>query len=91
MIESLNKRLTEVREKLRYKQKLKKDLLQIRELLAAERVKYANLKKQLHKEGRDVKKLEGLSLSGLFLSILGDKEAQLEKVLPACYCPICLV
>ncbi len=79
MIESLNERLTEVREKHRHKQKLKKDLLQIRDLLASERGKYANLKIQLHKEGRDVKKLEGLSLSGLFLSILGNKEAQLEK------------
>ncbi len=79
MIELLNERLTEVREKIRYKQKLEKDLLQIRDLLADERVKYANLKKQLHKEGRDVKKLEGLSLSGLFLSILGSKEAQLEN------------
>ena len=79
MIELLNERLTEVREKIRYKQKLKKDLLQIRELLAAERVKYTNLKKKFYKEGRDVKKLEGLSLSGLFLSILGSKEAQLEK------------
>ena len=79
MIEFLNERLTEVRENIRYKQKLEKDLMQIRESLAAERVKHANLKKQLSKEGRDVKKLEGLSLSGLFLSILGSKEAQLEK------------
>jgi hypothetical protein len=79
MIEFLNERLTEVRENIRYKQKLEKDLLQIRESLAAERVKYGNLKKQVYKEGRDVKKLEGLSLRGLFLSILGSKEAQLEK------------
>lgn len=79
MIESLDKRLTEVREKIRYKQKLEKDLLQIRESLAAEREKCANLEKQLLKEGRDVKKLEGLSLTGLFLTILGSKEAQLEK------------
>jgi hypothetical protein len=79
MIEFLNERLTEVRGNIRYKQKLEKDLLQIRESLAAERVKYGKLKKQVYKEGRDVKKLEGLSLPGLFLSILGSKEAQLEK------------
>lgn len=79
MIEFLNERLTEVRGNIRYKQKLEKDLLQIRESLTAERVKYGKLKKQVYKEGRDVKKLEGLSLPGLFLSILGSKEAQLEK------------
>ena len=79
MIESLDKRLTEVRENIRYKQKLEKDLLQIRESLAAEREKCANLEKQLLKEGRDVKKLESLSLTELFLTILGSKEAQLEK------------
>ena len=79
MIESLDKRLTEVREKIRYKQKLEKDLLQIKESLAAEREKCANLEKQLLKEGRDVKKLESLSLTELFLTILGSKEAQLEK------------
>ncbi|MGI6154242.1 MAG: hypothetical protein ACOYJB_10540 [Christensenellaceae bacterium] len=79
MIESLDKRLTTIREKIRHKQKLEKDLVQIRESLAAEQEKYANLSIQLHKEGRDVKKLEGLSLYGLFLTILGSKEEQLEK------------
>jgi hypothetical protein len=78
-LKSLDERLTEVKEDIRHKQKLEKDLLQIKESLAAEREKYANLNKQLLKEGRDVKKLEGLSLSGLFLTILGSKEAQLEK------------
>lgn len=78
-MKSLDERLTEVKEDIRHKQKLEKDLLQIKESLAAEREKYANLNKQLLKEGRDVKKLEGLSLSGLFLTILGSKEAQLEK------------
>jgi hypothetical protein len=79
MIELLNERLSKVRESIRYKQKLEKDLLQIKESLSAERLKSAILNKQLLKEGRDVKKLEGLSLSGLFLSILGSKDAQLEK------------
>jgi len=78
-LKSLDERLTEVREKMRYKQKLEKDLQQIKVSLAAEREKYANLNKQLLKEGRDVKKLEGLSLTGLFLTILGSKKAQLEK------------
>ncbi len=78
-MKSLDERLTEVREKMRYKQKLEKDLQQIKVSLAAEREKYANLNKQLLKEGRDVKKLEGLSLTGLFLTILGSKKAQLEK------------
>jgi DNA repair exonuclease SbcCD ATPase subunit len=78
-LKSLDERLTEVKEDIRHKQKLEKDLLQIKESLAAEREKYANLKKQLLKEGRDVEKLEGLSLSGLFLTVLGSKEAQLEK------------
>lgn len=79
MIESLDERLTEIRQNIRHKQKLEKDLLQIKGSLAVEREKYTSLNKQLLKEGRDVEKLEGLSLTGLFLTILGSKEAQLEK------------
>lgn len=36
-------------------------------------------KKELEKEGRDVTKLEGLSLKALFHTVLGDKGQQLEK------------
>lgn len=79
MLELLNNQLTAARKDIRYKQKLDKDLLQIRESLEAERVKLAGLTKMFYKEGRDVKKLEGLSLSALFLTVLGSKEAQLEK------------
>jgi hypothetical protein len=60
MIGLLNERLTEIGEKIRYKQKLEKDLLQIRELLAAERVKYANFKKLKYDERKsEIDTLEG--------------------------------
>ncbi|MDW7652122.1 MAG: hypothetical protein SCK29_06280 [Bacillota bacterium] len=79
MRELLNVQLMEAREELRRKRKLLKDLQGTEDNLRQERNRYDRLTGQLHQEGRDVEKLEGLSVAGLFYSILGSKEMQLEK------------
>ena len=65
--------------KIRRKQKLTADLQNVREKLAREKSRYEKLQRQLQKEDSDVKKLEGISITALFYSILGSKEQQLEK------------
>jgi len=79
MLEELNRRLMDVKEKMRIKQKLLAALNDIEQKLYAEKSRLVEIETNLHKEGKDVKKLEGLSLTGLFLGILGSKEEQLEK------------
>jgi hypothetical protein len=75
MLEVLNRRLMDVKEKMRIKQKLLAALSDIDQRLSAQKSRLAELEKKLWKEGKDVKKLEGLSLSGIFYGILGSKEA----------------
>lgn len=79
MLEELNRRLMDVKEKMRIKQKLLAAHSDIEKKLCAEKARLDELTNCLQKEGKDVKKLEGLSLTGLFLGILGSKEEQLEK------------
>ncbi|MBN2182163.1 MAG: hypothetical protein JW715_09635 [Sedimentisphaerales bacterium] len=79
MFEQLNKELVEIKEKLRVRQKLISNLDRTQNMLGEQSSKLKKLESVLEKEGADVKKLEGLSLAGLFHSVLGDKQAQLEK------------
>ncbi|HBC94973.1 MAG TPA: hypothetical protein DCZ10_19260, partial [Pelotomaculum sp.] len=79
MLEELNRRLVDVKEKMRIKQKLLTAHNDLEQKLYAEKSRLDELANSLQKEGKDVKKLEGLSLTGLFLGILGSKEEQLEK------------
>ena len=79
MIEELNKRFITVREKLREKQKLSNARQNTEQELRAEKSRLTKLGAVLKKEGRDVEKLEGLSISSLFYTILRSKENQLEK------------
>ncbi|MEW9096971.1 MAG: hypothetical protein AB2417_17995 [Clostridiaceae bacterium] len=79
MFEELNKNIANAKEKLRRKEKLKNLLERTREDLNVQTAKKKELYEVLHKEGKDVEKLESLSITGLFYSILGDKEQQLEK------------
>jgi chromosome segregation ATPase len=79
MLEELNRRLMDVKEKMRIKQKLLAALSDIEQKLSAQKSRLAELEKKLRKEGKDVKKLEGLSLTSIFLDILGSREEQLEK------------
>ncbi len=75
----LNKKLFEIKEKLRREQKVKIMLEQSEADLKMLKNKKEELGRIMHKEERDVEKLEGLSLTGLFHSILGSKEEQLDK------------
>ena len=79
MFEELNRRLVEVKEKMRASQKLEGDLVQIQQTLIQERGRLGQFEQELQKEGADVTKLEGLSLTGLFYQILGGKEEQLKQ------------
>lgn len=79
MFTDLNQRLSEIKDARRQQRKLQNDLLQAQSSLGQERLRLVELEKQLRKEGRDVQQLEGLSLAGLFYTILGSKEEQLDK------------
>jgi hypothetical protein len=79
MFEELNKELVEIKEMLRVRQKLLSNLERTQDMLREQNSKLVKFESVLKKEGADVQKLEGFSLSGLFQSILGDKQAQLEK------------
>ena len=79
MFEDLNQQLTEMKEKLRLYQKLQDRYTKVEEQISQDEARLQRLKAQLDKEDSDVKKLEGLSLTGLFYAVLGSKEQQLEK------------
>lgn len=79
MLEELNNQLIEIKETTRKRQKLLADLARTEQMLAQQRSRLQELDAQLKKEGSDVEKLEGLSLTGLFHTILGSKDKQLEK------------
>jgi len=78
-IQELTARLIEIKERVSIRDKVKKDLKRVRASLEAERLRLQALAETLRKESRDVERLEGLSLEGLFYQILGSKEDQLEK------------
>lgn len=79
MFEELNNELIEIKEKLRERQKLQGDIDKTRSMLSEKMSQLRELRLILEKEHADVKKLEGLSLNGLFHFILGDKDRQLNK------------
>jgi hypothetical protein len=79
MLEELNNQLIEIKEKTRKRQKLLADLARTQQMLAQQRSRLHELDAELKKEGCDVEKLQGLSLTGLFHTILGSKDKQLEK------------
>lgn len=79
MLNELNQKLSEIKTKKREHDRLKNFLRNSKAGLAREQSQFKELKKSLQKEGRDVKKLEGLSLSGIFYTILSSKDQQLDK------------
>ena len=78
-MQEISEKILAAVQKIRRKQKLTADLQNVREKLAREKSRYEKLQRQLQKEDSDVKKLEGISITALFYSILGSKEQQLEK------------
>ncbi len=79
MYNKINEQIQEIKEKQRDQSKLLSKQGSIKESLLKERVRFKELKAILDKEGTDVQKLEGLSLTGLFHSILGNKHEQMKK------------
>jgi len=79
MLDNLNQRLAELREKIRHWEALQNRLRSAHAMLSQESARLRNLKSTLREEETDVEKLEGLSLTALFHSILGSKTQQLEK------------
>jgi DNA repair exonuclease SbcCD ATPase subunit len=79
MLTELNQRLIEVKEKQRKKIKWEEKLKKSKEFYTLEQKKADEFYAQLQKEEKDVEKLEGLSLSGLFYTFLGKKLEQLDK------------
>ena len=79
MYTEINNEIYELSERIRAKEKLalQKDLL-LNEL-KRKRSKSEYLYNELMKEKQDVKKLEGLSFSAIFLSLIGKKEDKLDK------------
>lgn len=79
MFGEFNEQLTIIKSKKRKRRKLVADLQEIENELSTLKSKLVDLEAILVKEGEDVKKLEGYSLIGLFHTILGSKEQQIEK------------
>lgn len=79
MLEKLNQQMGEIKEKVRMKQKLQSRLERVKSILAEEKSQLQQLQEELKKEEKDVEKLEGLSLTGLFHAVLGDKLEKIEK------------
>lgn len=79
MILELNERLTGIRDTMRQRERLEAQLNAAHEKLRAERMRRDALTAVLAKEQSDVERLEGMSLAGVFYSVLGEKEMQLKK------------
>ena len=65
----LNNELIELKEKIRTRQKLMSDIERTAGTLYDEKIKLKNLDSAVKKENEDVKKLEGMSLTGLFQNL----------------------
>jgi len=79
LLNDLNVKISKVKEDLRRKKKLDNMLEKCKEKLHKQESKLKDLKRILEKEEKDVKKLESLSVSNLFFSILGSKDEKLDK------------
>ncbi|HKX29439.1 MAG TPA: hypothetical protein VJ302_17240 [Blastocatellia bacterium] len=79
MFDDLNRELMHLRAKLKLQSRLRNQLSGVRRSLIQAESKWRDLEALLQAEERDVEKLEGLSLTALFYTILGGKDQQLEK------------
>ncbi len=75
----LDEQLRRSRSRLRTKHKLASLLRQAQDMECKQRRKLAVLQRLLSTEQADVKKLEGLTLTNLFQTVLGNKEEALQK------------
>jgi DNA repair exonuclease SbcCD ATPase subunit len=79
MFDELNRQLMDLREKMNINSRLQKKLSIARQSLFDQRSKLSQLEAILERETKDVRRLEGLSITALFYTILGSKDQQLEK------------
>ena len=79
LLRQLSQEITDVKRKLRTKNDLERSLARVRQTLQEKRRKLWELETRLAEESADVEALEKLSLQGLFLSILGNREEQLKE------------
>jgi uncharacterized protein (DUF1810 family) len=79
MFVEITNEIVKAKEKVKNCEKLQSTLKNTKESLYKETLKLEELKEQLNREALDVKKLEGLTITSLFHSILRDKDDQLDK------------
>ncbi len=79
MFDNLEQRLTTSKERWRRKQKLLSMLQQAELKLREEQTRCDELRARLAAEQADVDQLDGLSLTGVFYTVLGTKSERLEK------------
>ena len=79
MLDKLNERLIQAKRRLRSKQKLESMLRQSQQVVREEQAKCSDRKDKLTDEKADVDRLEGLSMTGLFYSVLGTKDERLGR------------
>lgn len=79
MFECINEELIATKEKMWRKEKFEGMIRHTEEALEKEINRKIELEKALKDEDKDVKKLESLSITNIFYSILGSKEQQLDK------------
>lgn len=78
-ISGVSEQLSDAAEKLATARKLRRSLEMAEKSLAEEQARVEKLYNQLTKEKGDIDKLEGLSLTALFYTVLGNKEKQMDK------------
>jgi hypothetical protein len=79
MVLELNKKIRIAQERVRVKQKWEKQLATSKQQLEHHENRLLELKEKLQMESEDLEKLEGLSITALFLTILGTKEERLRQ------------
>jgi len=79
MLQELSRQLSDIAEQKRLKAKLEQDLKAVEEELGKTSLLLQTRTSELEKEQVDVEKLEQMSLTSLFYSVLGSRDEQLEK------------
>ena len=79
MTQDLDKRLRDLKEGIRAKERFQTRLTKSTQTLEQERERLDRLSRRLRKEEADVRRMEGLSLSGMFHQVLGSKDQKLDR------------
>lgn len=79
MYENINNEILEVKDRVRRRERILSLISHADVNIKQELQRKDGLKNILDQEEMDVKKLEGLSLKGIFLAVIGNKEEKLDK------------